>query len=137
MFINSVLFIPCIKNYGMRRKSVLERKDFCFWLLVFLQLCVSFTGLFAQYCNFLHQSGYTERAVSSYQTLIEFNLFCPSYLNLSTSKERLKQFEEFMDSYAPRFGERNAKGWARWTENRNGGHDAASVSGDLFMILAC
>ena len=79
------------------------------------------TGLFSQYCNFLHFSGYTERAVSTYQALIEFNLHCPSSLNLTTSRERAGQFEEFWESSVPRFGEEGAQGWAKWLDQKSKG----------------
>ncbi|GFS25542.1 protein NRDE2 homolog [Elysia marginata] len=80
-------------------------------------------GLFSQYCNFLHLSGYTERAVATFQALIEFNLHCPSSLNLSSTVDRAGQFEQFWDSSVPRFGEEGARGWAKWAEQKSKGDE--------------
>ncbi|XP_067680449.1 nuclear exosome regulator NRDE2-like [Haliotis asinina] len=71
-------------------------------------------GVFVQYCMFLHQVGYTERAVASYQALIEFNVFCPSSLTDTSTADRAGVFESFWDSSVPRFGEPGAAGWAAW-----------------------
>ncbi|CAL1527520.1 unnamed protein product [Lymnaea stagnalis] len=85
-------------------------------------------GLFSQYCDFLHLAGYTERAVSSYQALIELNLFCPPALNLSSTKERVSLLEEFWESGVPRFGEQKAKGWAKWHDKQTSETDVPSSS---------
>ncbi|XP_076464167.1 nuclear exosome regulator NRDE2-like [Babylonia areolata] len=73
-------------------------------------------GVFEQYCLFLHQSGFTEKAVASYQALVEFNLFRPSSLNLTPTHDSAAVFESFWDSGVARFGERGAKGWASWVD---------------------
>ncbi|XP_005107028.1 nuclear exosome regulator NRDE2 [Aplysia californica] len=90
--------------------------------------------LFSQYCSFLHQAGYTERAVCSFQALIEFNLFCPLSHNLSSTQQRTQGFEEFWESGTPKFGEPHAKGWAKWTDddsdNAVAGAELPSVSTD-------
>ncbi|KAK7103736.1 hypothetical protein V1264_018579 [Littorina saxatilis] len=74
-------------------------------------------GVFEQYCSFLHQSGFTEKAVASYQAMIEFNLFRPPSLNLTPTSDCVAVFESFWDSGVARFGEPGAKGWAAWVEN--------------------
>ncbi|GFN96583.1 protein nrde2 homolog [Plakobranchus ocellatus] len=61
--------------------------------------------------------------MATYQALIEFNLHCPSNLNLSSTKERAAEFEKFWESSMPRFGEENAFGWAKWSEQKNKGLD--------------
>ncbi|RUS78263.1 hypothetical protein EGW08_013979 [Elysia chlorotica] len=78
-------------------------------------------GIFSQYCSFLHMSGYTERAVATFQALIEFNLHCPSSLNLTSTRDRAVQFEKFWESSTPRFGEEGAKGWTKWAEQKSKG----------------
>ncbi|XP_023233026.1 protein NRDE2 homolog [Centruroides sculpturatus] len=68
--------------------------------------------IFFQYCTFLNQCGYTEKAIATFQALIEFNMFRPRVLPKETTEEDLKTFfEPFWDSGAPRFGEENAPGW--------------------------
>ncbi|KAK6997820.1 protein NRDE2 [Biomphalaria glabrata] len=78
-------------------------------------------GLFCQYCDFLNHTGYTERAISSFQALIEFNLFCPISLNLTTTKQRVEIFQTFWESGVTRFGEPKAKGWSNWFQNKQTG----------------
>ncbi|XP_046346712.2 nuclear exosome regulator NRDE2-like [Haliotis rufescens] len=70
--------------------------------------------VFVQYCMFLHQVGHTERAVASYQAIIEFNLFCPPNLTDTMTGDRAAVFESFWDSSIARFGEPGAAGWGAW-----------------------
>ncbi|KAK6180997.1 hypothetical protein SNE40_008946 [Patella caerulea] len=75
--------------------------------------------LFIQYCRFLQQAGLKEKAIASFQALIEFNLFCPpQYKDLDTV-ERIAMFESFWDSNVARFGEDNSKGWKYWVANNS------------------
>ncbi|KAK7488650.1 hypothetical protein BaRGS_00020103 [Batillaria attramentaria] len=78
-------------------------------------------GVFTQYCDFLHHCGFTEKAVASYQALIEFNLFRPPTLNLVPTQDCVAVFESFWDSSVARFGECGARGWAAWVEGSKGG----------------
>ena len=80
-------------------------------------------AVFSLYCSHLKQVGLTERAVASYQALIEFNLCLPHKLKgQDTSLQTLKEFlEPFWDSGTPRFGESGALGWSNWTEMSEGG----------------
>ena len=73
--------------------------------------------IFSLYCSHLKQVGLTEKAVASYQALIEFNLCVPPEVEgEDVSLEALKKFlEPFWDSGAPRFGESGALGWSNWT----------------------
>ncbi|KAH9490779.1 hypothetical protein Btru_046974 [Bulinus truncatus] len=75
-------------------------------------------GLFCQYCQFLHHTGYTERAVSSFQAIIEMNLFCPTSLNLTPTRQRVESLQAFWESGVPRFGEPGAKGWTHWFDKK-------------------
>lgn len=78
----------------------------------------SLLSIFVLYCNFLRQTGHSEKAIGSFQALVEFNFCCPIDL-LSTEvslKERVEFFEAFWDSGVPRFGEEGAVGWNNWME---------------------
>lgn len=68
---------------------------------------------------FLSESGFIEKSIAIWQALIEFNLF-PSE-NISTEisvVDLITLFEPFWDSGCPRFGEKNARGWDKMTQNQ-------------------
>lgn len=73
-------------------------------------------NIFFLYCQFLEQTGHSEKAVACYQALIEFNLCCPQELLHEPSRIKLEFFETFWDSGCPRFGEQGALGWHNWTK---------------------
>lgn len=85
-------------------------------------------AIFSNYCSFLRQVGLTERALASYQALVEFNLCRPS--GITEDKQKLKEFfEPFWDSGTPRFGENEALGWANWTrKNADEQFDAKTLN---------
>jgi hypothetical protein len=56
-----------------------------------------------------------EKAIASFQAMLEFNCFCPKELLDETSQ--LKRFETFWESEAPRIGDEGAVGWANWELN--------------------
>ncbi|ESO97991.1 hypothetical protein LOTGIDRAFT_143344 [Lottia gigantea] len=77
-----------------------------------------FIELFHQYLSFLNQCGHVEKAVASFQAVMEFNLFCPEeYRNLDLAT-LTEHFEDFWNSMVPRFGEEGAKGWKYWSSLR-------------------
>ena len=64
-------------------------------------------------CRFLTETGYQEKAIACYQAMIEFTCYAPPFTPSDASfNKRLDFFEEFWESEAPRFGEKNALGWA-------------------------
>ncbi|XP_013400214.1 protein NRDE2 homolog [Lingula anatina] len=75
-------------------------------------------GLFNEMCTFLKQAGQMEKAIASFQALIEFNLCCPESLMALPQKDRLDVFEAFWDSGMPRFGETGAIGWANCVKEK-------------------
>ncbi|XP_071785785.1 nuclear exosome regulator NRDE2-like [Asterias amurensis] len=78
--------------------------------------------LFVGLCHFWRQSGHTEKAVAAYQAMIELNCFCPSDIQQDTHLEGQVAFlETFWDSSKPRFGEKEAKGWANWMQKKSRG----------------
>ncbi|BHF69517.1 Protein nrde2 [Sparganum proliferum] len=73
--------------------------------------------LLAEYCWWLSQTGFTERAVSLWQAAIEFSCFCPPRLKSTdyvSFEQRHTEFEKFWTSDVPRFGHPLARGWATW-----------------------
>ncbi|KAJ8307993.1 hypothetical protein KUTeg_012867 [Tegillarca granosa] len=74
---------------------------------------------FVQYCHFLKQCGYMERAVATFQAMIEFNLFCPHKLHDLSLEDKIAVFESFWDSGVSRIGENGAKGWSYWIDNKD------------------
>ncbi|KAK4703296.1 nuclear exosome regulator NRDE2, partial [Phenoliferia sp. Uapishka_3] len=70
-------------------------------------------------------TGYAERALAAFQTIIELNFFRPSSLQSAKPTERPQQYlsrlydslESFWDSGAPRIGEAGAKGWSNTSED--------------------
>ncbi|XP_076321540.1 nuclear exosome regulator NRDE2 isoform X2 [Tachypleus tridentatus] len=82
--------------------------------------------IFYHFCSFLHQCGQTERAVASYQALVEFNMYTPKSLTLKASlSDWIVLFEPFWDSGSPRFGEEGALGWATVITEKNIGSNFA------------
>ncbi|KAI8894965.1 NRDE-2, necessary for RNA interference-domain-containing protein [Globomyces pollinis-pini] len=68
--------------------------------------------IFTRLCEMLKQSGFIEKAIACFQALIEFNLFCPPDYSKRSFYDKLELFEVFWDSECPRFGDKDAKGWA-------------------------
>eukprot|EP00898_Chlorokybus_atmophyticus_P000447 jgi/Chlat1/1402/Chrsp12S01975 len=67
-------------------------------------------------CRFEWQSGHSEVAIARFQALIEYNVFAPQITTAEVNK--LKLFQEFWDSEAPRCGDQSAQGWALWLEQQ-------------------
>ncbi|XP_060576281.1 nuclear exosome regulator NRDE2-like isoform X2 [Ruditapes philippinarum] len=65
--------------------------------------------IFLQYCFFLKQTGYKEKAVATFQAMLEYNLFAPP--SLVSKKIKMAEFEVFWDSNCPRIGAADASGW--------------------------
>ncbi|XP_066279089.1 nuclear exosome regulator NRDE2-like [Branchiostoma lanceolatum] len=87
--------------------------------------------LFVQQCHFLKQAGHVEKAVSSYQALIEFTCFRPSTVAENTPVSgQVEFFEPFWDSSAPRVGEDGARGWRTWQEKKEKGGWEMNVTAD-------
>ncbi|XP_006823850.2 nuclear exosome regulator NRDE2-like [Saccoglossus kowalevskii] len=78
--------------------------------------------LFTQECEYMRQSGHTEKAIAAFQALIEFNCFSPAKLDESTKPtQQIAFFETFWDSGEPVFGEHGAKGWNKWMHKKEKG----------------
>ncbi|XP_035689818.1 nuclear exosome regulator NRDE2-like [Branchiostoma floridae] len=87
--------------------------------------------LFVQQCHFLKQAGHVEKAVSSYQALVEFTCFRPTTVAENTPVSgQVEFFEPFWDSSAPRVGEDGARGWRAWQEKKEKGGWEMDVTAD-------
>ncbi|KAK3580375.1 hypothetical protein CHS0354_001490 [Potamilus streckersoni] len=75
--------------------------------------------IFVQYCYYLKHAGHKEKAVASFQALIEMNMFCPSNLKSFSREDKILLFESFWDSNVARIGEANAKGWQYWIRTKD------------------
>jgi hypothetical protein len=73
--------------------------------------------LLLRFTLFLRESGYSELAVSIWQSLLEMNFFPPN-LPLSQA-EAMKKFGAFWESEVPRIGEDGALGWRHFVENED------------------
>lgn len=95
-------------------------------------LCFVFSEILLQYIYFLKQSGLKERAVASYQAILEFNLFCPPPLESADMKTKMTAFEEFWDGCCSKLGAAGACGW----RNHVGKYSQAKVKGEgMFKAL--
>ncbi|KAG1662927.1 Protein NRDE2 [Nymphon striatum] len=73
--------------------------------------------IFIMSVHFYKNTGYTERAVSIIQAMLEFTFFQPDSIKSSSFKEKLDHFELFWDSGASRIGENTATGWKNMKNN--------------------
>ncbi|KAI8057134.1 NRDE-2, necessary for RNA interference-domain-containing protein [Syncephalis plumigaleata] len=80
---------------------------------------LSYVRVFQRACQLLYDSGYTERAISCYQAMIELSYFSPSSneLTLNTWEILRKQFEFYWEQGFPRIGQKNARGWWKYIED--------------------
>lgn len=63
--------------------------------------------LFVRLTSMMQEAGYQELALAAWQAVLEYNLLAP----LSSTTDKLQQFEEFWESEAPRIGEPDSRGW--------------------------
>jgi hypothetical protein len=79
-------------------------------------------ALYIFFCYFLRQTGYKERAVSTLQALVEFNLLYPSDICPGYSRypriERRSSMESYWNADVPRFGEDSTLGWTNWEHRK-------------------
>ncbi|CAM9975515.1 unnamed protein product [Lampetra planeri] len=77
--------------------------------------------IFLQQCHFLRQAGHTEKAISLFQAMMDFNFYRPDTLAEVTTRGLVEFFETFWDSGEPRFGEPGARGWSAWMRQKERG----------------
>ncbi|XP_028913558.2 nuclear exosome regulator NRDE2 [Ornithorhynchus anatinus] len=78
-------------------------------------------ALFVQHCHFLRQTGYSEKAVSLFQAMIDFTFFKPDSVKDLSTRRQVEFFEPFWDSGEPRVGEKGARGWRAWMHQQERG----------------
>ena len=83
-----------------------------------LRIIFLISETFYRYCLFLRDSGYTEKALTSVQAMLEFNLFCPLTLKSASRETRMAAFAEYWDSSSARLGFLGALGWKCWTDHK-------------------
>lgn len=74
--------------------------------------------LLADYCLWLVQSGYTEKALAIWQAVVEFNCFRPAELDSVPLEQSMLEMELFWSSGAPRFGQPGSEHWRGWYRSR-------------------
>ncbi|KAJ2402343.1 hypothetical protein GGI23_000788 [Coemansia sp. RSA 2559] len=70
-------------------------------------------------CLFLRDAGYFERAVATYQAILEWYLLAPTDVLDLTYGHKMGLFEAFWDTGAKRIGHAGAKGWFSFTGDNN------------------
>jgi len=68
----------------------------------------------------LVQAGYSEKAVSVYQGLLELNLFSPDFQGGYSVDDKLSLFEPIWDSGVSKVGQAGARGWGTELQERIG-----------------
>ena len=89
--------------------------------------------------SFMREAGFSERAVGTWQALLEYEFYRPSRFTSSISdivgpleQTMLSSFEEFWDSEVPRIGDEGAMGWASFdTRQRDPQHATIDARGSL------
>ncbi|CAJ0553474.1 Ff.00g119860.m01.CDS01 [Fusarium sp. VM40] len=82
----------------------IELEDFREAIYVFLRLT-----------RFISDSGYKELAIAAWQAFLELNFFRPTQLDDQSAA--LESLRDFWESEAPRIGEVEAQGWAKFVED--------------------
>ncbi|KAM0562109.1 hypothetical protein ACHAPJ_002553 [Fusarium lateritium] len=93
-----------VRHVISRSQSNAEPEDFRESIYVFLRLT-----------RFIHDSGYKELAVASWQAFLELNFFRP--VQLDEQSAALESLRDFWESEVPRIGEADAQGWAKFVED--------------------
>ncbi|KFM77439.1 hypothetical protein X975_09706, partial [Stegodyphus mimosarum] len=100
------LYSKCLRMLSNLNEGIIQSHEAPPNLTLFM------LDIFSQLCFVLRSCGYSERAVATFQALIEFNFFCDPSTQLLSVSEKIACFEPFWDSGAARIGEDEAIGWA-------------------------
>ncbi|THD21779.1 hypothetical protein D915_007033 [Fasciola hepatica] len=76
--------------------------------------------LLADYCQWLVQAGYAEKALAIWQAVVEFNCFRPAELDSVPYEQSMLEMELFWSSGVPRFGQPGSEHWRGWYRSRGG-----------------
>ncbi|XP_035211983.1 nuclear exosome regulator NRDE2-like isoform X2 [Stegodyphus dumicola] len=100
------LYSKCLRTLSNLNEGIIQSHEAPPNLTLFM------LDIFSQLCFALRSCGYSERAIATFQALIEFNFFCDPSTRLLSVSEKITCFEPFWDSGAARIGEDEAIGWA-------------------------
>ena len=107
-------YIGCLRILKNSRSPKAATKDSQFNIATQPYLVLRLTLL-------MREAGFIERAVATWQALLEYHIFNTDKYRESqevsseTAPEALSAFEEFWESEVPRIGEDSAQGWAKFT----------------------
>lgn len=95
--------------------------------------------LVLRYTLLMREAGFAERALATWQSLLECSFFKPTVnetpeVNENSTPDKLLAFEEFWESEVPRIGEDGALGWAHYASN--GGGTAAPKTDETLALNA-
>ena len=79
---------------------------------------ISISEIFYRYCLFLRDSGYREKALTTLQAMLEFNLFCSPTLMNAPRETQMASFEEYWEGCGARLGFPGALGWKCWGKEK-------------------
>ncbi|CAG8553183.1 26237_t:CDS:10, partial [Dentiscutata erythropus] len=92
--------------------------------------------IFQRACFFMLQSGYSERAYSCWQAMIELTFFAPKRIQQKDFYDRVVAFENFWEAELPRFGEDDAKGWSYYFEQNIENVESPADASNLLANLS-
>ncbi|CAG8688736.1 21252_t:CDS:10, partial [Cetraspora pellucida] len=92
--------------------------------------------IFQRACFFMLQSGYTERAYSCWQAMIELTFFAPEEIQQKDFYDRVVAFENFWEAEWPRFGEDDARGWSYYFEKDVESFESSDVTSNLLANIS-
>ncbi|KAG6003431.1 hypothetical protein E4U21_002025 [Claviceps maximensis] len=80
--------------------------------------------VFLRATRFVHDSGYKELAVASWQALLELNFFRLSDRHQKEDHRPMDSFRDFWESEVPRLGDAEAQGWVQYVTSSGQVQDA-------------
>ena len=95
---------------------------------LFSYLFIFFSEIFIRYCFFLKETGYKEKALTSIQALLEFNIFCPSSLKSASRETKMAAFEEFWESGCGKLGFPGGQGWKHLVQHKEQSNQQSTPS---------
>lgn len=79
-------------------------------------ICKELLYVFLRTTRFIHDAGYSELAVASWQAILELTFARPRDASDLEAEDLLSSFGDFWESEVPRIGEDGAKGWMHFAE---------------------
>lgn len=79
-------------------------------------ICKELVYVFLRTTRFIHDAGYSELAVASWQAILELTFARPRDVSDLEAEDLVSSFGDFWESEVPRIGEDGAKGWMHFAE---------------------